>query len=262
MFAGGADAHAAHQRGAEVGQDVSEHVLGHHHVELPRGAHQAQGRGIDGMQSAVMSGWRAAMSRKMLRKNAIDGRTLALSTHVTRPALPAVSLPGQAEGEVAEPLGDAAADAQRIEDHVRTIAAAHSAQANRPWSTRGSGRSRCRPPAHRTGASASGEHADRPDAGEQLEAVAKIEVRRHLGAVRIPHVGQPHRAEQDGIAVSAPCSAAGGSASPVRRVQLSAGFEEGEVERDAADPLMTASSSATHGCMTSRPMPSPGKTAM
>ena len=40
------------------------------------------------MQSAAMSGWRAATSRKMLRKNAIDGSTLALSTHVTRPALP------------------------------------------------------------------------------------------------------------------------------------------------------------------------------
>ena len=81
------------------------------------------------------------------------------------------------------------------------------------------------------------EHADRPDAGEELEAVAKIEVRRHLGAVRIAHVGQPIAPSRMASAVSAPCSAAGGSASPVRRVELGAGLEEGEVEREAADPL-------------------------
>ena len=38
-------------------------------------------------------------------------------------------------------------------------------------------------------------------------------------------------------AASAPCSAAAGRPSPVRRVELGAGFEEGEVEREAADPL-------------------------
>ena len=60
------------------------------------------------MQSAAMSGCRAAVSRKMLRKKAIEGSTLALSTQVTRPMPPRVApLPGQTEGELAQPLGDA-----------------------------------------------------------------------------------------------------------------------------------------------------------
>ena len=43
------------------------------------------------------------------------------------------------------------------------------------------------------------EHPDRPYPGIELEAIAKIEVRRHLGAVGIPDVGQSHRPEQDGV---------------------------------------------------------------
>ena len=189
------------------------------------------------MQSAAMSGWRAARSRKMLRKNAIDGSTLALSTHVTRPALPLrPALPGQPEREVTQPLGDAAADAERVEDDVRTVAAAHLAGREEAFGrladqdavdARGPGVGERRRRA--------GEHPDWPDPGIQPEPIAKIEVRGHLGAVGIADVGQSHGPEQDGVRRFGALQRGGRKGLAGAPVQLGPGFEEGEAEREAPD---------------------------
>jgi hypothetical protein len=62
-------------------------------------------------------------------------------------------------------------------------------------------------------------------------------MRSHLGAVGISHVGQPHRSEQDGVSGfgSVHRRRRQGLAGPA--VQLGARFEDGEVEREAPDPL-------------------------
>ena len=99
-------AHAADQRGGLVGQDVAEHVLGHDDVEVPRLAHEVERRRVDVvMVGARRPGKRAARSSKILRKNAIERNTFALSTQVTRPGRPrALRRRGEAEREVVDAL--------------------------------------------------------------------------------------------------------------------------------------------------------------
>ena len=43
----GRHAHAADQAGAQVGENVAKHVLGHHHIIIPGRAHQVEGGGVD-----------------------------------------------------------------------------------------------------------------------------------------------------------------------------------------------------------------------
>ena len=191
------------------------------------------------MQSAARSGWRAATSRKMLRKNAIDGSTLALSTHVTRPGLPlARRCLGQPEGELAQPFGDAAADAHRVQDDVGTVATAHLArreQTLRRFADQDAVDSR-RPLIGQRRRDA-GQHPDRPHAGIELETVAEVEVRRHFGAIGIAHVGQSHGAEQDGIGGFGPGQSRRRQGLTRRPIELGARCEGGEVEREPSDPL-------------------------
>ena len=175
----------------------------------------------------------------MLRKNAIDGSTLALSTQVTRPALPfAAPLPGQPEREVAQPLGDAAADAQRVEDDVGTVAAAHLARGEQALG-RLADQDAVDPRRALVGQRRrrAGEDPNRPHARIELEAIAEVEVRRHFGAVGIAHVGQSHRAEQDGVGRFGALQRRRRQGLAGAPVQIGAGFEGGEVEREASDPL-------------------------
>ena len=114
-----------------------------------------------------------------------------------------------------------------------------------------------------SGVGGAGEHADRPDAGIELEAIAEIEMRRDFGAVGIPHVGQSHRAEQDGIGrLGSLQRTRPASASPVRRYRSAPASKEAKSSAKPPTRSATASSSATHGGMTSTPIPSPGKTAI
>ena len=92
----------------------------------------------------------------------------------------------------------------RIVSNDRLVAFApgqSSAPQTDPRSIRAPGRSRCLSGA-RIGQRnrRAGKHADRPHARVEVEALAELDLRRDLRAVRIAHVGQPHRAEQDRVA--------------------------------------------------------------
>ena len=62
-------------------------------------------------------------------------------------------------------------------------------------------------------------------------------MRRHLGAIGIAHVGQSHRAEQDGVGRFGPCQRRRRQGLAGAPIELGARFEGGEVEPEAPDPL-------------------------
>ncbi len=164
---------------------------------------------------------------------------MALSTQVTRPALPfARRCLASRKAKSHSRSVTLAADAERVEDDVGTVAAAHLArreQALRRLADQDAidprralvGQRRRR----------AGEDPHRPHPGVQLETIAEIEMRRHFGAVGIPHVGQSHRAEQDGIGGFGALQRHRRQGLARAPVQFGAGFEGGEVEREASDPL-------------------------
>ncbi len=43
------------------------------------------------------------------------------------------------------------------------------------------------------------QHTNRPDAGVELESIAKVDLRNDLGAVGIADVGVPHRTKENGV---------------------------------------------------------------
>ena len=146
------------------------------------------------------------------------------------------ALPGQPEREVAQPLGDVAADAERVEHDVRTVATAHLAGREQAFCRLADQHAvDARGPGVRERRRRAGEHPDWPYAGIELETIAKIEVRSHLGAVGIADVGQSHGPEQDGVRRFGALQRRGRKRLAGAPVQFGAGFEEGEAEREAPD---------------------------
>ena len=185
-----------------------------------------------------MSGWRAAT----LEEDAAEERHRRQHVGLVDARHPAgaplrAALPGQPERELTQPLGDAAADAQRVEHDVRTVATAHLARREEAFcrladqdavDARGAGIGERRRRAREHPDWAARRHTtrtDRENRGEVPPRCRRDSARRAV----------PSRPSRMASAASAPCSAAAGRASPVRRYSSAPGFEEGEAEREAAD---------------------------
>ena len=104
----------------------------------------AKRRGVDVDAVRVDVGIRAAHSRKISRKKAIEGSTFALSTQVTRRRRPPGGATGERERRLEQPLAGRAADAHRVEDGFIAVAPVHSARRTAPPWIRERGRNRCR----------------------------------------------------------------------------------------------------------------------
>ena len=194
-------AHAADERGGEIREDVPEHVLRHHHVELPRPAHQIEGGGVD----VVVRGLEVRMPGRALVEDLAEeghrGEHVRL-VHAGDPASATARLAPRREPEarVEQALAGGAGD-----DHG---VAGDPVVLHRPLAARGeqalgglahddeidvrAARVAERPRPAR-------QRLDRTHPGVQSEPEAQVELRRDLGAVVVPHVGQAHRAEQDRV---------------------------------------------------------------
>ena len=153
------------------------------------------------MQSAATSGWRAAHSRKMRRKNAIDGSTLALSTHVT--------LAARSGRRRRRASANAASNSRSEPCRVMRIVSRTASSPSRRLSVRAANnpsvdsrtitKSMARARGSASGMRTPGSTRIGRMPGVELETIAKVDLRNDLGAVGIAHVGVSHRAEEDGV---------------------------------------------------------------
>ena len=148
-----------------------------------------------------MSGWRAGALEKEAAEEShrrqhvglVDTRDLRYPSR-TPPA------PGERKRRLEQPLGTVARDPHRVEHRLLPFATALGARREQPFGRLADDHEvdRVRPWIREWDAHA-GQHADRPDAGVELEAIAKIDLRHDLGAVGIANVGVSHGAEEDGV---------------------------------------------------------------
>ena len=255
----GGKADPAEQRGAEIGQDVAEHVLGDDDVEVPGLPDQIERGGVDVRGSARdASEWRTATSSNTLRKKANDDRTLALSTQVT---------------VARRPNGDERRGGRRSPTLSRRPERVTSIMSHAIRSSSSSRRAPCEQPLGDSRMRTKSIFAA-PVCEDRLSPGMVCTGRtRHRGrapcadrvAARPPSVGiadmrQAHRAEQDRVGL-------GPIEREIRGVRLRCGgvvrarFVAGEREGGAVPPAKWRRS-VRAWVATSRPMPSPGSTAM
>ncbi len=194
-------AHAPHQRGTHIRQDVPEHVLGDEDVELPWRTHETEPCRIHVHAVRRDIGVPGGALEKDLAEERHRGQDVGLvdTGDAAGPARMAASA-GQREGDREQPLADVARDEHRVEDGGVAFPPRH-----RPGRKQALGRLTHEHAVDLAGPRIGqrrrrpGQHADRPDAGVQPETLAEIQVRRHLRAIGIAYLGQPHGPEQDRV---------------------------------------------------------------
>jgi hypothetical protein len=194
---GPAQAQATRQFGRLVGQDVAEHVGGHHHVEPLRGAHQQRRRRVH--DHLVQPHVRVALGDgpDLTQEQAVGQLQHVRLVHGGHPA---PSAAGQLECGHRHPLGRLRAD---LADRQRQIAVGHELPAARVHGTVGVEALGVLPhddQVHRRAQRAqAGARATRPDVGEQLEHRAQLgrRVDAALGPGRVVVVR--HRPEQHAV---------------------------------------------------------------
>jgi hypothetical protein len=198
-------AHAADQPGAEIRQDVAEHVLGHHHVEVPRPDDQRQRGRVDidvagrdvGKRLCPLVEDLAEEGEGLEHVGLVDAGYLARA-----PALAALF--GEAEGEVEQALAGRPGDHHGVAGNLVVLDGAAPVRGEQAFGRFAdqhevdvAGARACQRMRH------AGDGADGAHAGIEAELHAQVELRRDLGAVGIADVRQPHGAEQDGVGLAA-----------------------------------------------------------
>ena len=104
------------------------------------------------------------------------------------------------ERRLEQPLRPAPRDAHRIEDGFVAVATALGPRREQPFSGLADDHEidRVRARVGERDAHA-GKHANRPEAGIELETIAQVDLRHDLCAVGIAHVRVSHSAEKDGV---------------------------------------------------------------
>ena len=198
-------AHAADQAGGQVGEDVAEHVLRHHDVEIPGPLDQHRRAGIDiepvGLDLGMPFGGlieHPAKERKRLEHiGLVDAGQAAIGAPARLAAF------GKPERKLEQPLRGLAGDDQRL----ARLAVGDDALAHRGEQAFGGFPDHDEIDAALIGADDRARHARdqprRPHAGIEIEMKAQLDLRHDLGIVGIAHRRQAAGAEQDRVGLVA-----------------------------------------------------------
>ena len=211
-----------------------------------------------------MSGNRAACSSNTCRKNANDLKTLALSAQVTRPMPPTFARCFANSNEKANSFSDTSrvitivSRASRLSSMTPLPRDANSPSVDSRTMTKSMGR---------VSTLRSGDATPGMLRMGRTPAKSPNSLRRSsCGAISVPSAyrmcGNPIGPKRMASAVAQAASVAAESACPVSRNAAAPATCHSSDRSKPPTKATAVSSSSTHGCMTSGPIPSPGRTAI
>ena len=197
----GRQSQAPHQPRAQIGQDVAEHVFGHHHVEIPRFLHHPQRGCID----IGMIGTQIGVARGLgIENRAEEGKGaehvgLVDAGHPARPAPGLLALPRQRKGKAEQLFRDVARDQQGFAGFGVGHLAAPLGVKQPLGAFADQDEIDAAPGGQVQRRALSGAHGDGAHAREQGQRLAQVDLGRNLGPVGVAHGWQAHRRQQDRI---------------------------------------------------------------